>query len=261
MNHKQFDFEQGTIDHYIEGFLGDNEESKILFLLREPHNESEEGQQDFWFKRILDDEDDCETRAAFRKPKNLKYFNTYATFASYLLDIPDNEEDLRAIRQCAYMNLFARSGKGFKSDKYKATLKYLVALLDGESIVPDDKKREEYDRAHRFYRLLQDFINNGTEYIVTVDDIYSKLSCFAIHEESTWLNLKYMKRQKGQQNKVEHIKSFTYITIRLFEKDVKLLWFWHPSYPTYQPKLLSYAIDEQYIINVLPREYREKPID
>ncbi|MBQ1897842.1 MAG: hypothetical protein II163_01595, partial [Ruminococcus sp.] len=62
MSEKLFDFEQGTIDRYIEGFLGDNKESRILFLLREPHtynkNEPKKDQDDFLFKRILNDKDD-----------------------------------------------------------------------------------------------------------------------------------------------------------------------------------------------------------
>ena len=257
MERKHFDFEQGTKDRYIEGFLGENKESKILFLLREPHVESDEGQQDFWFKRILDDKDDDENHIPFRKPKNLKYFNTYATLASYLLDIPDTEEELKAIRQCAYLNLFARSGTGSASPKYIETRDYLVNLLKGNPIPEDELQTEAGYRAHRFYGLLHDLLNNGTQFIVTVGDIYTELKYFAVDQEWTWLDLTYKKKPKGQQEKVERTKSFNGVTVRLFEKEVKLLWFWHPSYPTYQPKLLQKTIDGQYIINVLPRAYKK----
>lgn len=260
MSEKLFDFEQGTIDRYIEGFLGDNKESRILFLLREPHtynkNEPKKDQDDFWFKRILDDEDDHRYKLAFRKPKNLKYFNTYATFASYLLDVPYDQEELSAIRQCAYMNLFAIRGCQQCSPEYEKTKCLLIALLSGGSIHENDPETEEFIRAQRVYHLMRDFINNDTEYIITINDLYYDLKQFSVGEEFTWLELPYLKRPKGKPNKTPRKRCFPGVTIRLFGKDVKLLWFWHPSNPTYQTKLLSGAIPKEYIINVSPRAYR-----
>lgn len=264
MSEKLFDFEQGTIDRYIEGFLGDNKESRILFLLREPHtynkNEPKKDQDDFWFKRILDDKDDLRCKLAFRNRHNLKYFNTYATFASYLLNIPNDQEALSAIRQCAYMNLFTIRGWQHRSTEYKKTKDFLIALLNGNSIPENEREGEESIRAHRVYRLLKYFVNNDTEYIVTVNDLYYDLKQFAIGKEFTWLDLPYMKRPKGSPDKTPRIRHFPGVTVRLFEKDVKLLWFWHPSNPTYQTKLLRGAVPEEYIIDVPPRAYRpERP--
>ena len=260
MSDIKFDFERGILDPYIEGFLGDDKKSRILFILREPHtyNEGEpkKDQDDFWFKRILDDMDDHRCRRAYRNGHNLEYFNTYATFASYLLDIPNDQEALNAIRQCAYMNLFAIRGKQQRSDEYEETKRVLLSLLNGTSISESELQAEEGIRAQRVYHLLKDFIGNDTEYIFTIDDLYYDLKQFAVGEEFIWLELPYMKRPKGKPDKTPRLRRFTGVTIRLFGKDAKLLWFWHPSNPTYQTKLLGGAIPKECIINVAPRTYR-----
>ena len=172
------------------------------------------------------------------------------------MNIPHDQEALSAIRQCAYMNLFAIRGRQQRSTEYKKTKDFLIALLNGNSIPENEREGEESIRAHRVYRLLKYFVNNDTEYIVTVNDLYYDLKQFAVGEEFIWLELPYMKRPKGKPDKTPRLRRFTGVTIRLFGKDAKLLWFWHPSNPTYQTKLLGGAVPKECIINVAPRAYR-----
>ena len=239
-----FEFYKGTTDKYIEGFLdGRNDENdifdkkaKVLFLLREPHSPD---QQDFWLRRILDDQYDENCKVYFRNPHNLEYFNTFATLAAYLLDQPSNAHDnIDALRACAYINLFARSGEGTASKKYRITLNYLSQLLWGAPIYDKDVFPEEAERAKCVYRLLRDFIVSGTDTIVTVCDIYNMVSSYCTKNTScgknrVWLTLGY--KNKPERNPMH----FNSRTVSLFGHDVTLYNFWHPSYRYYDFSLLK----------------------
>ena len=247
-----FDFYTGSKDKYIEGFLdGRNTESdlyakiaNILFLLREPNNPD---QQDFWLKRILDDNYDNECHVYYRNTHNLEYFNTFATIAAYLLDQTSvSHDNVAAIKSCAYINLYARKGKGKASPEYKITLNYLSQLLRGSPLYDKDLFPEEAKRAKCVYTLLRDFITNGTETIVTVYDIYNMISNYCkkntdCKKDSVWMKLGY---KNEPERKPMH---FNCKSVQLFGHDVKIYNFWHPSYRYYDFSLLKDELQNYYI--------------
>ena len=245
-----FDFAKADNGTVIEGFLNDNKEAKILFLLREPHTykkgEPIKEQQDFWFKRILDDEYDDNCHAYFRNTNNLVYFNTLASIASYILDQPSStHDDITAIKSCAYMNLFAKSGEGYASKKYSETRDSLYCLLSEET-PKETFSTDAAERAARVYGLLRDFIESGTDRIVTVYDIYNMLSKYCrkntqCGKNSVWLTLRYKNHPERRK------MSFNCCNVRLFDHDVTLYNIWHPSYRYYDFALLKNELKEYYI--------------
>ena len=65
-----FDFAKADNGTVIEGFLNDNQEAKILFILREPDCPD---QQEFWFRMIHDDKRDANGKSYRGNKRNLKY--------------------------------------------------------------------------------------------------------------------------------------------------------------------------------------------
>ena len=248
-----FDFYTGNKDKYIEGFLdGRNTESNsyeknanLLFLLREPNNPD---QQDFWLKRILDDTYDIDCHVYYRNTHNLKYFNTFASIAAYLLNQTSaSHDEVSAIASCAYINLFARRGKGISSPEYKSTRELLSTLLRGEDLKPKKTDSEEsIIRARCVYNLLKDFITSGTETIVTVCDIYNMISgCCRKYsgcsKNEVWLTLGYKNQPERRR------MAFNCRTVRLFDHEVKMYNFWHPSYRFYDFSLLKDELKDYYV--------------
>ena len=253
MTEKRFDFEYGSNGEPIEGFLGDGAESKILFILREPHSGD---QQEFWMKRSIDDDFDPETGAYYRKKDNLIYANICASIASFVLKTAQDErrDDLSAIRSSAYINLFARHGESEKSRYFTNTLSYLDKLLCGEELSEDECEAESFERAHRVYGLLSDFLHHDTEYIVTVDDIYCHLSKHSVREEPSWLTIPdaYRPRATKAQKAAGVIREKLPLELRacrikLFGKEVYLLEFRHPSNYTYPFSKYKKAMPDHYV--------------
>jgi len=217
-----FDFARARDGAPIEGFLGDCREAKVLFILREPDSAD---QQEFWFRKVLDD-------AQYRRGRAPKYADTLSALARYLLGDPD------AIRSCAYINLYAASGGGSASKLYRQTYR----AYQGMTVASDEAVR----RAAQVKELIRDFILSGTQHIVTVNDIYDLLrsappakviraeDAFADSEKLT-IAYRYSKRAP---------KTFRLCRCEIYGRSVTLHEFWHPAYPAYSVTGLREAIPD-----------------
>ena len=130
-----------------EGNLGSNDQVRILFILREPNSKGEPVSDGvFWFKHQVQ-----------RQNTSDLYVSRLGKMASLLLDIPDK---LRALQQCAYINLLPQSGAGAVGKPYASRLQ---AFRRGENC------------DHRW-----DIINNlpdGTMIVTTQDIAEAIRSC------------------------------------------------------------------------------------
>ena len=225
-----FDFARGCDGAPIEGFLGDRQEAKALFFLREPDNPDQPA-QGFWLRKVLDDE-------AFRRGLGPKYADTFSALARYLLGSPD------AILSCAYINLYAASGESAASELFYLT----YSAYRGERIdAPAELKAAAEERAAAVKSLIRDFIlYAGTRHIVTVNTIYDLLRSTppakVIRPESAYtdsekLTLSY--RRNGTRT-----KTFRICQCEMYGCPVTLHEFWHPSYTTYRLEALREAIPD-----------------
>lgn len=222
-----FDFATARDGSVIEGFLGERNEARVLFLLREPDDPDA---QIFWMRKVLDDE-------RFRRGRGPKYADTLSALARHLLGCPD------AIRRCAYINLYAAGGESSASRMYGLT--YRAFRGETLSASPADKAAAE-TRAAQVKGLLRDFVTSGTEHIVTVGSIYQLLRGMPgtrviraeeDYDPSEKLTLRY--RRKGI-----HEKTFRRCECEMLGRRVNLHEFWHPSYPTYRLDALREAIPD-----------------
>jgi hypothetical protein len=225
-----FDFARGRDGAPIEGFLGDRQEAKVLFILREPNNKDQPA-QGFWLRKVLDD-------ASYRRGMGPKYADTVCALARYLLGAPD------AIRSCAYINLYAACGEGTASELFYLTYR----AYRGERIdAPAEIRIAAEERAAAVKGLIRDFILYAdTTHIVTVNTIYDLLRntppIQVIRPEDTYadsekLTLSY--RRNGPHN-----KTFRLCRCEMYGREVTLHEFWHPSYTTYRLEALREAIPD-----------------
>lgn len=193
----------------IEGYLGDNNECAILFVLREPHA-TEGDTTGFWLKQVVGSND----------TKGKRYVNVLGKLAKKLLEKTNGEKSRDELKyykellsKCAFINLYPFCGKEYKSENYVETL---CALCDPEPeavpLIQEDKEEYRKIAANRLG------IINGLHprYIVTVCDIYEALKplkCKTNPEEQPWI----FYNQKP-------FKSFE------MESRTKVLAFYHPSY-------------------------------
>ena len=146
-------FYQGT-----EGFLGDPEDCKILFLMREPNSEGKKADNQFWFKRVVDGE---------KLPRSGCYLSKLGQIASLLLKIPacNNEQRIPALRQAAYININPVCGQGTASNEYGDAIKWFKEEKEKCEILG-----KEYDSR---WKIIFGMPNQG--WIVTVGDIYDAM--------------------------------------------------------------------------------------
>ena len=238
----------------IEGFLNDNKQARILFMLKEPNNDA---QPDFWFWNVVYDEYDNKISKYFRTKKAMKYYNTFSALARKILNEPYNVDILKS---CAYMNMYPYNGEGWvkKGGGYKAMINRMnppkrngrkasaekqnetVNMISEEQKIENTKKVEE--RIVQLKGLIYDFIENGTEHIVTVSEIYSILKDkfgLVSEEEEGYLEIKLNNKSK--------IKTFKKCRLNHNGKIIHLYSFWHPAYPTYKLSYLQKALPEFYI--------------
>ena len=186
----------------IEGFLGDPNECKILFVLKEPDTGEA---RDFWFRNGVEDES--------KRVKTAKrYFHILGKIAAIILkkdgDL-DNEEFLKSVlEQCAYINLNPIKGETKESPLYKEVLKKLKSTTPKQNIISCDSEAEDI-AANRKYILNE--IN--CEYIVTVKGIYKAITELLGKKEGT--GIKYNNKPFGAVD---------------YCNNKKLLWFYHPAY-------------------------------
>lgn len=158
----------------IEGFLGDEEKAEILFVLREPNDDHPEK---FWFKEILspsyeyaNNDKGKEKRAA------TKYKHILGSLARATGRI-STENNIEALKKCAYINLYPFSGKGSKSEEFKNTL----------------KEFKENNTCSTLIENRLSIINKNWKFVITTWDIFDALK-------------KYYKAE----NKIEKVEKYYY---------------------------------------------------
>lgn len=104
-----------------EGFLGNDEQSKILFVMREPNSKGKEVVDgEFWFRDVVNPVNGLSTI-------DIRYFEILGKIACLLLGKSDKTD---ALKQCAYVNLYPKKGKGSRSNCYKCQLDRFLELED-----------------------------------------------------------------------------------------------------------------------------------
>ena len=189
----------------IEGFIGNPNECKILFILKEPDTGSAE---EFWFKKGVDQ---CGKGAK-------RYFHILGKIAAKILDRSgdlDNDDFLQSVlKECAYINLYPIKGETSASDDYKIVLE-LLENTESDPIEINKKCNHNEIASNRKY-LIE---NINCDYIVTVWDIFDKI----IKEESRSNGIKYDGKwfKKGEFS------------------GKPVYYFYHPSYPPISYKKLE----------------------
>lgn len=165
----------------IEGLLGEGTYMpKVLFLLREPH---EERTKTFWFKdEVLQAK--CELNPTKKtNGTGTRYYNIFSILAGKLLKVEDEKKQEELLRECAYMNLRPDGGEGKRSEKYYQVLeefkKVSLENSDGITVTLEeiDWNRPETARkvAQNRMRIIQNAIAGGVNCIVTTPDIYDAI--------------------------------------------------------------------------------------
>lgn len=213
----------------IEGYLGDNKEAEILFILKEPNTKNVEEDDGFWFKKVISDEN--------RTANGKRYFNILGSLAEKLLKC--NESKTELLKKCAYINLYPFSGENRQSNNYEEVLKALNNhLKNGDQITNKtiSESSAYNDIAENRISLINQIIMSGkTKYIVTVREIYnilSKLPSPCDNAKNHYLQLEYGRKHKTT-------KSFACHTLK---NDLMLCEFWHPSYTWINYYYLNKAI-------------------
>jgi len=167
---------------YTEGFIGDKEQSSILFILREPNSQGELADT-FWFKDIV-----------HKQESNNKYFRVLGKIASILLC---GNDYAKALKKCCYINLYPVKGYGGTSEEYKQQRKSF-----GE-------KKDEYNR--------WDIINNLPDgsIIVTTIDICENIKKSIVpqkNNQNIYISTKYLDNKKFDSYKFVN-KSGSCVTV------------------------------------------------
>ncbi len=99
-----------------EGFLGDENDFGLMFVLKEPNSSGKEADPDhFWFREVVDG---CK--------KGGRYLSALGRIAQLLFNHPlENSPNgwSSALRRCAYINLFPEKGERTASLEYQTVLR------------------------------------------------------------------------------------------------------------------------------------------
>ena len=158
-----------------EGYLGEPQESKILFLMREPNCGSKVVNKDkFWFRDVVNGEKSGKT-----------YFQKLGRIAALITgeDSADNEESWRkALRKSIYMNINPVCGKGRASEEYKKSKMQFAEGPEAVCSLEVDLNGQitPYEYPNRWNAINQ--LPDGSV-IVTVGDIYTILYNYMLKDE------------------------------------------------------------------------------
>ncbi len=149
-------FYQGT-----EGFLGEQKECKVLFLMKEPNSSGNKVKKNkFWFKDVVDNNIE----------KGEKYLSKLGQIATWLVDgvrATDNEQRKAALKKTVYINLNPVRGRGTVGTEYKDAMKRFKNMDK-----PDADPNVKYEYEGR-WKIIFDMPDQST--IVTVSDIFNAM--------------------------------------------------------------------------------------
>lgn len=162
-----------------EGYLGDDEQVKILFVMKEPNSQGEEVVKDeFWLRRVIRNEVDTNY-------KGRRYFTILGKVACILLEFNDKRE---ALERCAFINLFPVSGKQKVDNLFRNQIKLFSEckeeynrwniinnLPDKSIIVTTPDIASTIEKVKRQKNLLT---NRSTDYCLSISDtVYKSFHC------------------------------------------------------------------------------------
>ena len=154
----------------IEGFLGEPNSCKVLFVLKEPNTGDYKTHSNcFWMQRVLE--------SKTHVPHSGEYIRTLGIIAAKLLYPEKDPHQLNAevfmklLGECAYINVYPFSGLGKAGERYKSTLETLSALSVADRCNPlpytlSSEFETDYARiAHNRLRIIKD---SDCNYVITV---------------------------------------------------------------------------------------------
>ena len=200
----------------IEGYLGDDKQAEILFLLREP-NSGGKGADNFWFYDAIRNNIDFdkihnprERRTA--KIAQTKYINVLRKLSQLVLKEGKEKEEL--LRQCAYINLYPFSGEREQSKDYVDTLDMLMHFKYNDQKIETMKIAKDSPKENIISNRLKILESIGCNYIITTGDIFKAL------------------RSSGWLKDIEEGSGFKYKNNKTFDKarifGVEIYEFYHP---------------------------------
>lgn len=211
-------------DEYIEGHLGKAEDTRLLIVLKDPNSNDEAINQLFWMK-------DC----VLTRKTGSRYYHVLGALARFILKT-DNKKS--ALEQCAYINLYPFSGKSSaKNSKYSAVFSQLknikYPVTNAEKLTIDDAIKEDLavnDLIDKYPKELQKIAANRLKIIENMlDQGCSVLTVKEIYYEL----IKHfdLKETPVTGKKEGGICEYNYFTYNNGEKDAKVYWYQHPSFP------------------------------
>lgn len=178
---------------YTEGFLDKEKFNGVVFLLKEPNSRGEPA-NDFWFKKVIHNEDNFISKLTKIEDKiaATKYPNY---FKKCLRQIGLNDEELK---YCVYMNIYPYSGEEQASRNYQ---KFLMNF---------DEKSERW-------KVIE---NLRPEVIFTCKDIYNRIK--------TVLNISVSDEKNGIKYKD---KTLSYFETKIGNTITRIYAIYHPTAP------------------------------
>ena len=201
-----------------EGYLGEPQESKILFLMREPNCGGKVVKEnEFWFRDVVNGEKSGKT-----------YFQKLGRIAALITgeDSADNTESWRkALRKAVNMNINPVCGKGRASEEYKRAKELFVsgpnAVCSLEVELSGRKEAFEYpNRWDAINQLPNDSV------IVTVGDIYTILYEYILKHENKILINQGRHLEIRTDSGIRYMRSFVFAEGR---KHITVMETYHPA--------------------------------
>ena len=189
-----------------EGYLGDTNNCKLLFLMREPNCGKDQitRDDDFWFRKVVQGEKRSDGRKlAWRDC----YLSKLGRIASLALDDNTGETEIEwvsSLKKGIYININPISGKGTKSAEYRKALELFDKGPGIECSLMMNGKNYNYPNR---WNVILNMPDNSI--IITIGDVFSKMfDWFSNHGEivSTMKVHLLINTKKG----IRSMRSFVY---------------------------------------------------
>ncbi len=214
-------FTKNSNGEFIEGFLCDENSAdvKLLFIMKEPHNT--DGETTFWFRDIVN-------RNRYNR-NGTKMYNTLSRVAKYVLDYYESD----IFNKCSYINLYPYDGDARVNTKkpsgYWATRMAILNKINNTSNSTIDSNSVKV--AEKRINLLSCLDECGIKYIVTVQDLFNVITTEDSRSESGLIK---------RDNKTAFRKGQC-----IFNKNLTVYEYYHPSAPCVSYKMLDEAIQKK----------------
>ena len=230
---KGFKFALSDDGKPIEGFLGDQQNAKLLIILKEPNNKN---QPDFWFYNVVNNLLGSKGEIV-RSGKGLRFFRILGKLScSILKEKYDDDDDIEAVlKKCVFINLYPFNGEKRvgKDSGYIQTCSFFYDLVNGKDLIDEIEESEKiyYDIAKNRTELLENISKSNIKSILTVPGVFAVLG----HGKDVkpYLTIKYGKNKTREFNCCE------------LSDGTVVYEFWHPSYTGINYTYLDEALSER----------------